>query len=183
MKPDEAVERYFDYLSNPESLVDHDRADALRAQIEAEGSLMEKAKLISELERVQSADPSDVIRGFVSQGRKWAAANGVSASALREIGVPSNVIAEAGIDGRRSKSEPNARAGRGRGVGAAQVKEFVLNTEGPFTYQQLMNDTGSSLMTVRKAVEGLLGEQKVRLVGQDAEWSGPGRAPNLYALS
>lgn len=183
MKSDEAVERYFAYLSDPSSLVDQDRVNALRDQIGAESSLMEKAKLISELERVESADPSEVIRGFISQGRKWASANGVSATALREIGVPANVIADAGIDGRKPRGESNVRSGRGRGVGAAQVKEYVLGTSGAFTYQQLMSETGSSLMTVRKAVEGLIEEQKVRLIGQDAEWSGPGRAPNLYALA
>ena len=184
MNPEESIERYFQFLADPSTLVDQERVNELRRSIDSTTSLMDRALLISELERAESADPTEVVKGFISHGRRWAEAKGVSSSALRSVGVPAEVLSAAGIDGRRKGNEPrpSGRVGRGRGVTSTEVREHVLSRTAPFTYQQVMVDTGSSLMTVRKAVERLLGEQKVALVGQDAEWAGPGRAPNLYSV-
>ena len=70
MNPEESIERYFQFLADPSTLVDQERVNELRRSIDSTTSLMDRALLISELERAESADPTEVVKGFISHGRR-----------------------------------------------------------------------------------------------------------------
>lgn len=181
--PEQAVERYFAYLADPDSLVDANEVARLQAEIADTSNLMERAKLLTQLERVESADDSAVIEGFVRNARSWAAANDVSASALQGVGVPADVLVAAGMLGsKRRGRKPGVKGTRGRGVSSTSIREHIAARTDEFTLQTVMAEAGGSLMTVRKVVDAMLEDGEVRRLGPAADWSGPGRAPNLYSV-
>ena len=50
----------------------------------------------------------------------------------------------------------------------------------PFRIREVMEATGASLQTVRKAVRTLLEQGAVLDLGPDQSWDGRGRTPTLY---
>jgi len=175
-----AVAAYFAYLENPDSLVNSDEVADLQRRIDAETSLMNKALLISELERARDGDPTPLVEGFVTHGRKWAAAAGVTATALRQINVPSDVLARAGIGSDRRRGRRPSTGGTRKAVPARVVRDHVLERDGEFTYAQVVADTGSSMMTVRKVIDNLVIEGGLERVEAQERWDGPGRAPFVF---
>lgn len=179
------VARYFAYLEDPGSLVDHARVSELKQQAASAGNLMDKAVLLSKLERAQTVDDAEVVGGFVAHAKEWAGQTGVTAKALQDVGVPSEVLAKAGlIAGDSRVRRTRAASGPRRpSVSSDAVQQAVLNNTGTFTYQKVLQDTGASMMTVRKVVDGLVAQNRVRFEGEDPQWGGRGRAPHVFRVS
>ena len=60
--PEAAVRRYLNYLSDPTSVIDHDRVEEVQAELSATDDQIERLRLESELDRVRSTDGESVVR-------------------------------------------------------------------------------------------------------------------------
>src|SRR5688500_10018600 len=87
---EQAIRQYLEGNAAGRQPIRDDGRIADRAQrIHHPGDVIEKLKLLSELERVSRGDTTnDVLQGFVDHGRAWAAHNDVSVEAFRRLGVP-----------------------------------------------------------------------------------------------
>jgi hypothetical protein len=203
-QPERAVRRYLLYLDDPAQL--RDEAELQRktqAVLDAEDPI-EKLKAIADLERVASVDEEPLRSGFVAHARAWAEAAGVPVTSFRELGVPDDVLREAGFDvpvasgrsrGRRSGSA-STEGGAGTGAGGSgevrqrakavpveQVKAFILTQEGNFILTDVISGVGGSPATVRKAIDELIHAGQVAKLGPVPDYQGRGRAPHRYAVT
>lgn len=186
-----AVRLYLMYLSDPDSLRDEARINALTADVEKAKDPIDKLRALAELERARAVDPSQFREGFVRNAKAWADEQGIGPGAFRELGVPEDALAEAGFDvGTRRGRGRGGRRGvvsggrqRAKAVPAEDIKRQVLELSGPFTLSDVMERAGGSPATVRKAVEDLVESGKVEKLGPAADHSGRGRAPTQYAVA
>lgn len=186
-----AVRLYLMYLSDPDSLRDEARINALTADVEKAKDPIDKLRALAELERARAVDPGQFREGFVRNAKAWADEQGIGPGAFRELGVPDDALAEAGFDvgTRRGRGRGGRRAAaaggrqRAKAVPAEEIKRQVLEFSGPFTLSDVMERAGGSPATVRKAVEDLVESGRVEKLGPAADHSGRGRAPTQYAVA
>lgn len=186
--PEVAVRRYLQFLEDPSQLVDKARVDALHDEVAGATDPITKLKALAELERASTADGERLKLGFIVHAKGWADANEVPASAFRQLGVADDVLEAAGFGGgsRHRRPAPVRRSGpeampRARSVGREEIKAHVLERDEPFTLADVVGSVGGSPMTVRNAVEELVGDGRLRKVGPDASRVTRGRAPIVYA--
>src|SRR4051794_11381546 len=90
---DDIVNKYLLYLEDPSSIRDDDAIAAATADVDSAKSPVDKVIALSRLERLQNADPSELIEQFIGAARAFAADNGITAGAWTAMGVPSDVLA------------------------------------------------------------------------------------------
>jgi hypothetical protein len=192
-QPERAVRRYLLFLDDPAQL--RDEAELQRktqAVLEAEDPI-EKLKAIAELERVASIDEEPLRAGFVAHARAWAGSAAVPVSSFRELGVPDEVLREAGFDvplspvrsrsRRPGPGEPGEGRQRAKAVPVEQVKAFILTQEGNFILTDVISGVGGSPATVRKAIDELIDAGQVQKLGPVPDYQGRGRAPHRYTVT
>lgn len=187
--PEAAVRLYLTYLSDPSALVDQAELDRVRAAYDAEGDVIAKLRLAAELDRLQAPDPAAVVKRFVANAKVFADQEGIPAAAFLELGVPADVLTEAGFDvpTRRRPAVPKApRASRATGaprVTSEQVRAAALAMPRHFTLNDVATKAGGgSPATIRKVVDELVESGRVAKLGPVPGWSGPGRPPTQYEL-
>ena len=74
------------------------------------------------------------------------------------------------------------RAPRSTNVSATTIREAILARSGTFTLARVMADAGGSPGTVRKVVDELEADGRVRNEGADPHHSGRGRSPHLFRV-
>ncbi len=180
-----AVRRYLAYLQDPAGLRDDTALTDLRRRIDTASDPLDKLRAISALERAEALQGPALESEFVRSARAWAEAEGVTASAFRQLGVSDDVLRQAGFDrpGRGPRRSPAGGASRTRapGVPIPVVKQAVRQLHGVFTLADAATAAGGSPATVRKAVEELVSAGEVERLGPAADHKGPGRAPTRYA--
>jgi hypothetical protein len=185
---EEAIRSYLLFLDDPIKLRDEAEVQARTVAVLQAEDPIEKLKALAALEKASAIDKEALRAGFVEHALEWADANGISVEAFLQLDVPSDVLTEAGFEvptrARRPSAGParSAPAPRRPAVSAADIKEAVLTFAEPFTLNEVMAKVGGSPMTVRKAVEDLIGEDRVERRGPVPDYSGRGRAPIQYAL-
>lgn len=188
-----AVRRYLAWLDDPTSAVDHDAVARADAAFAAASDPIDRLHAAAARERARAADASAITAAFVRSARGYAEAEGIPVEAFRALGVPNDVLAEAGFAvpasrGRRGPAAGGARPGRPAGtrapqISVAQIKGVAEQMPKQFTLAQLAEAAGGgSPVTVRKAVDELIAEGRAAKLGPDANHSGPGRAPTIYEL-
>lgn len=181
MSAEEAIRTYFTFLEDPSSLRDAGEVERLRAQADDATDPLEKLRLLSAAQRADEVDGSSYEAGFIAHAKEWAEREQVTVDAFKALGVPTDVLAAAGLirrRGRAAKPTTPGRRTRGQGVPVESVIEAVPAE--PFRIRDLMEATGASLQTVRKAVRMLLDRGEVLDLGPDQGWDGRGRTPTLY---
>lgn len=179
MMAEDAVRTYLTYLQDPSSFRDLDEVNRLTGAAEAASDPLEKLKLLSAAQRADEVDGSAYEAGFVAHAKEWAERERVTAEAFKALGVPTDVLAAAGLVRRRAaKPTTPGRRTRSQGVSVAHVIEAIPSE--PFRIRDVMEATGASLQTVRKAVRTLLEQGAVLDLGPDQDWDGRGRTPTLY---
>jgi hypothetical protein len=196
-QPERAVRRYLLFLDDPAQLRDEAELQSkTQAVLDAEDPI-EKLKAIAELERVASIDEEPLRAGFVAHALAWAGSAAVPVSSFRELGVPDEVLREAGFDvplsALRSRSrrpgsgsgsgEPGEGRQRAKAVPVEQVKAFILTQEGNFILTDVINGVGGSPATVRKAIDELIDAGRVQKLGPVPDYQGRGRAPHRYTCT
>lgn len=189
-KPDGegAVRLYLMYLQDPSSLVDKARVSKLEADIEKAKDPVDKLKLMAELRQAQATDDSAFRQGFVQHASDWAREHGVLASDFQQLGVPDDVLAEAGLvqaPARRrrasgGRSDGSQRRTRGKNVNREDIRSFVTSRSEPFTINDVLDNVGGSQITIRKVLDELIGDQQVQRLGPKQDYQGRGRAPVEY---
>lgn len=187
--PEAAVRLYLMYLEDPATLVN---ATKVRAAEEAVGRAkdpLDRLKALADLTHARQADEEQVTRDFIEHAKAYAERESIPVSAFQEMGVQTEVLAQAGFDVRGRRS--SGRSGRSRsGAGSRaprvpldQVKAAVLQMPKRFTLADVAEKAGGgSPVTVRKAVEELVADKKVDKLGPLQNYKGRGRAPTEYQL-
>jgi hypothetical protein len=175
--PEAAVRLYLMYLEDPSKLVDAATVERLRGEVEKAKDPIDRLRAIAALERAQATDEGTYKYDFIKHAKGWADAEGVPASAFRQLGVPDDVIVAAGLDGRRRRGRARAAAPaaprtRRPAVRAEQLEEGILGLEGPFTTKDVMDRVGGSPLTVRSAIERLEAQGRVERAGERAGMRG-----------
>jgi hypothetical protein len=182
---DDAIRRYLEWnAAGREPVRDDARIGELERQAEQTSDVLEKLKVLSELERVQSGDgTNEVLQGFVDHGKAWAERNDVSVEAFRRLGVPDSDLRDAGLLPRRGR-RPGGRRGPSaeRGARTRVSRDAIIAAlpSGRFTKADLMGASGASPGGVSAALDELVESGRVRLIGPDPDHATRGRAPLVY---
>jgi hypothetical protein len=184
-----AVRLFLMYLDDPTKLVDEAAVKKAEAAVESAKDPLDRLQALAALERARQADGDQLQEDFVAQAQAYAEEQNIPVSAFREMGVPADVLAEAGFDvgtsRRRRRSAPST-AGRTRAprVPLDEIKSAVGRLSKRFTLSDLADAAGGgSPATLRKAVDELIAEGRVAKIGPKEDHHGRGRAPTVYELS
>lgn len=180
--PEDVVRRYLNYLTDPSSVIDHDRVSEVQQQLSETDDQIERLRLESELDRARSTDGEAIAQAFISAAKAFADSENITAGAFRRQGVPAEVLSLAGFDVKAPKTA-KAPAARSQRVNAATVSTHVLGRSGEWTYNDIESSTGASIGTVRKVVDDLVASNKVKSLGADPNHASRGRAPNLFTAA
>lgn len=183
---EEAVRQYLQYLKAPESFRDEGHIGDLRSRAEQTDDVIERVRLLAEVHRAENVDEGPIRAGFVAHAKAWADAGGVPAAVFQEMGVPADVLADAGFATKAARrprpgGPPGRPSGaRARRVSIEQIRQHVLSRTAPFTLKDVGDGLGGSPMTIRKAVDALVAEGAVERLGPVPDYRGRGRAPTQY---
>ena len=184
---DDAIRRYLEWNSaGREPVRDDARIAELERRAEQTDDVLEKLKVLSELERAQDDDSTNaVLQGFVDHGRDWAEQNQVTPEAFRRLGVPDSDLRDAGILARRGR--PRGSSGRSSGGRSSGRRTRISRDDivaalpsGRFTKNDLVRASGASPGGVTAALDELVESGKVRKIGPDPDHASRGRAPLVY---
>lgn len=185
-----AVRRYLVWLEDPSSAVDQAAVERADAAFASAVDPMDRLHAAAARERARAADTEAITAGFVRHARAYGDAEGIPVEAFRALGVPDDVLAEAGFAVPSSRGRRGPAAGRTRAASStprapqipvAQIKGVVEQMPKQFTLAQLAEKAGGgSPVTVRKAVDELIAEGRAAKLGPDTNHTGPGRAPIVY---
>lgn len=182
---EEAVRNYLAYLSDPTSIVDQGKIDALNAAVDAEKDTLVKLKLISERDRAQNVDASAVRGDFIVHAAEWAKANDVTSGAFQQLGVANDVLAAAGLLGKKGRGKAKGPAGqrgtRAPGVRSDGIRTTISAKKGIFTISEVAKETGATVATVTKVVNGMVDEGSIKNRGQAQKTGARGRAPVQFS--
>lgn len=196
---EQAIRMYLLWLNDPTSIVDVAAIDEAERVAKQTTDVIEKLKALSRVEHLRSGDSVAVKRAFLEHAKQWGDAHQISAASWIRLGVPPEVLREAGITGNRASApRPGSRAAAPRttstsggsvsgsprpkaaAVTIPEITGHVQTMTGPFVLTDVADQIGGSPMTIRKAVEQLLAEQRVERLGPDPQHNGRGRAPIRY---
>jgi hypothetical protein len=183
--PEAAVRLYLQFLDDPSTLVDAAAVKKAQSAVDKAKDPIDRLRAMADLDRVQSTKGSVYKADFIRFARSWAEEEGVPASAFRELGVPNDVLAEAGLDGQpKSRRRPKAgTAPRSRrpAVKTDQLEAGILGMAEPFTVKDIADRIGGSTITIKAALDRLAAQDKV---GEAGERSGHrGRASKLWKVA
>ncbi len=177
------------YLDDPTKLVDETAVKKAEAAVNSAKDPLDRLQALAALDRARQADGDQLREDFVAQALTYAAEQDIPVSAFREMGVPADVLAEAGFDvgttrrRRRSAPSPTGRT-RAPRVPLEEIKSAMGRLSKRFTLSDLANAAGGgSPATLRKAVDELISEGQVTKIGPKQDHQGRGRAPTVYELS
>lgn len=77
--PEDVVRRYLNYLSDPSSVIDHDRVNEVQEQLSSTDDQIERLRLESELDRAQSTDGEAIAQSFISVAKAFADSEHITA--------------------------------------------------------------------------------------------------------
>ncbi len=180
-----AVRNYLAYLADPASIVDQTKIDALNAAVNAEKDALVKLRLISDRDRAQNVDASVVRGDFIIHAAEWAKASNVTTSAFQQMGVPNDVLHAAGLLGKKgrgkAKSAGAPKGTRAPGVRSEGIRAAISAKSGVFTISEVARDTGATVATVTKVVNGMVEDGAVKNLGQAEKTGARGRAPVQFS--
>jgi hypothetical protein len=182
---DEAVRNFLAYLADPASIVDQSKIDALNAAVKAEKDPLAKVILMSDLDRAQNVDASVVRGDFIIHAAEWARANSVTNGAFQQMGVLNEVLAAAGLLGKKGRGKAKGSTGprgtRAPGVRSEGIRAAVSAKSGIFTISEVARDTGATVATVTKVMNAMVDEGALKNLGQAEKTGARGRAPVQFS--
>ena len=191
MDHEAAIRAYLTYLEDPGKLRDEREVQRLTNAVLAAEDPIDKLKALAELKRAAQVDGDALRADFVAAAKPWAEEAGVPAAAFAELGVPDDVLVEAGFElpprprrgGRRAGGERAAGTRqRSAPVPASALKDAIRQRRGTFVLNDLVAEHAASPGTVRKAVEELIASGEVEKLGPDPDHRARGRAPLRYQV-
>jgi hypothetical protein len=180
MTEEEAVRNYLTFLRDPSALRDEASIKRHAAAVEKAKDPVAEALARAALKEAESVDESVPRARFVEHARNWAEANSVPASVFVEMGVPTDVLAEAGISVGRRGGRKAATKTRSSRVRAEDVRAVAASIKGPFTTGDLQQRSGGSPGTIRKVIAEMTSAGEIVSTGPHPDWKGRGRPPIRY---
>jgi hypothetical protein len=177
---EESVRRYIQYLADPGSLVDEGEAAEIERKIARSSDVLEKVRLHAMLTKVRTPDGSDVLADFLRDAKEWASTNGVPASAFASVGVTEDVLRRAGLIRTGKKAQRLGTKRNTSRVTVAEVQQWVMARNEPFTIRDVHESLGSSLVTSMKAIREMIDQGNVIELGQGENEGRRGRSPVRY---
>ena len=193
---EQAIRRYLLWLNDPGSIVDLTAIDDAERVAKQTTDVIEKLKALSRVEHLRLGDSAAVKRAFLEHAKIWSDQHEIGAASWIRLGVPPEVLREAGITGNRagrphasrpaakratsSATSTGTRRPKAGSVTIAQIVAHVQTMTGPFVLTDIADQVGGSPMTLRKAIEQMVESAKVERLGPDPQFSGRGRAPIRY---
>jgi len=211
-----AVRQYLTLLKDPQSLVDTTIPSVLERRLSEVSDPMDQLKIYSQIEAAQKVDEEGITRGFILHAKEFAKREKITANAFLKLGVPIEVLKEAGLllnlpdaapaekqmnenapqngakvetpatskaqtkPKAKTKSKPKGGS-RKPAVPQTAIIQAAKSFNGqPFTLRELENSSGSTPITVRKAIDVMLESKELTPVGPDPDYSARGRAPMRY---
>ena len=182
--PEEAVRRYLLHLEDPSKLVDEAKVAAAQAAVEQAKDPLDRLKALADLEHARQPDTQDVEQRL-RRPRQGLRRQRVDPG-LRVPGDgcarptcwpgPASRCGPAAPPGTTASGAPRQRAPR---VSLDTIKAAAVRLPRQFTLNDLAEKAGGgSQGTLRKAVDDLVAEGKVRKVGPMPNYRGRGRAPD-----
>lgn len=152
-----AINRYLLFLEDPASIIDAKAIKAAEKKVADAPSPAQKVLAITELEKIQQGDPTDVIAEFVKAAKSW----GASASAWKAMNVPADIVAQITGAGRSAaKAKPKGdRADRN--VTVEQIQDAALSLPDGFTYADVKGVINASPIKISDAVNALVESHKL----------------------
>lgn len=189
---EDGIRGYLDSLGRSDKpVVDREAVKALRAQVRQESDPINKVKLLAELEREEAGrtpDFSGEQAVFVTEAKDWAESEGVTVGAFQAMGVPDDVLKQAGFEvpaGGGSGLSSGSRGSGGSRAPRIPLDEVLAEAKGlpaQWKLSDLAAKLGRNEPTVRNYVKRLMGEGLVTEIGDDPEHDGRGRAPKIYEV-
>jgi len=173
-----AVRSYLQWLDDPTSVRDHAAIEEAKAAAEQAADPLDRLKALSTLQELEAGDGERFRADFVANAAEWAAKNSVTPEAFEQLGVPCEVLADAGLATESVRAIRKA-GGRRTRVSPDTVRDSVPS--GKFTIADLEAASGASTATVRKVISEMIAAGELRNLGPDREHSGRGRAPLLFS--
>jgi hypothetical protein len=179
-----AVRQYLLWITAPDSLRDEGRITELQSTIDATSDPIEKLKALSALEDAKSVDGDRIRADFVALARDYVAGEGIRVDAFRTMGVPNDVLRDAGLLGgppsrSANSSAPTRKPGGNRRMPRLNLSDVEANLpEGDFKLADFASSIDREVATTRNYLMRLLGDGKVIEVGEDA--SGRGKPAKVY---
>ncbi len=170
------------YLADPASVRDEQAVEAATAAISHATDPIDKLRAIAALEKAQDVDPSAYRDDFLEHAKLWADAEGISAKAFLELGVPAADLVAAGLTASAARAR-RATAGsvaRGRAPRLALDEVVAKLPEGEFRVSDLAAAIGRETQTTRNYLHKLVEAGTVADLGDDPNHDGRGKAAKLY---
>jgi hypothetical protein len=192
-KIEDGIRSYLDSLGQSDKpVVDREAVKALKAQIRSEADSINKLKLLAHLEEEEAGrvpDTEDEKAVFVAEAKAWADGEGVTVTAFQALGVPDEVLKEAGFDvpaGGTPKASP-ASGRRSSGTRAPAIPLDVVAAEAKklgsgWKVADLAAKLDREPMTVRNYVLKLIERGAIADLGDDPAHDGRGRAAKIYGV-
>lgn len=189
-KVEDGIRRYLESLGQSNKpVVDREAVKALKAQIRVEGDVINKAKLLSELEREEAGRVPDFSGDeavFVAEAKAWADDAGVSGAALLSVGVPAEVLRRAGFEVKATTTGASRRSGatgsRAPAIPIEEVAVVARKLGSGWKIADLAKALDREPMTVRNYVTKLVEQKVISDLGEDPKHDGRGRAPKIYGI-
>ncbi len=173
----EAVRSYLQWLEDPSSVRDHEAIAEAHTQATAAADPLDRLKALSRLQLLEAVDGDMFRLRFVEHAASWANANGVTPEAFMKLGVPQDVLRDAGLV---PSGPTGSRSGKRRGRVSPEMVRAAI-PEGTFTIAALEEASGASTATVRKVIAEMVEAGTLRDLGPDQKHTGRGRAPLLFS--
>lgn len=188
--PEDAVRRYLLWLEEPESIIDDDAVAKAEAAVADAADPLARLHALADLEHARAADAEGVTADFVAHAKAYAEAQSIPLAAWEALGVPTEVLRQAGLTGgrgRRGVGRPSGGGGAGQRapkVAIEELKAAARRLPKQFTLADVAREAGGgSPQTVRKAVDEMIAAGQARNLGPKPDHHGRGRAPTLYELA
>lgn len=173
--PEAAVRSYLQWLEDPSSVRDHSAIAQAKSASQNATDPIERLKALSALQVLEAVDGASFRAGFVANAAEWANENAVTAEAFATLGVPSDVLTEAGL----VKSTVVTSVGKRRTRVSPDAVRAAIPTVA-FSIADLEAASGASTATVRKVIAEMTEAGTLRDLGPDQKHTGRGRAPLLF---
>ena len=185
---EDGIRAYLDSLGKPNKpVVDREAVKALKDQIKTESDPIAKLRLHAQLELEQHGKLEDHEGDkavFVAEAKVWADAEGIPASSFQALKVPDEVLREAGFEVAASPRQTSASAGssgRAPRIPLDDVRVAAAKLGDAWRLSDLAEALDRDVATVRNYVNKLVEDGSVKVVGDDPQHDGRGRAPKIYA--
>ncbi|MFN0025767.1 MAG: hypothetical protein ACKV2O_01085 [Acidimicrobiales bacterium] len=183
---EDSVRAYLSFISDPSSSVDAEQISSLEKSLASSTDPLEQLRLAARLEVAKLPSGSAATADFIRDAKRWADAEGVSASAFKQMGVSDDVLRKAGIlksTRGGAKRRPATTERSGRRVTVDHIQTWALSQSDPFTIKDVTLAIGGSLVTANKALQNLVDEGSLSNLGPAEGHRGPGRAPARFAAA